>query len=219
VKRSGTLGKKINNLASPTGAKEDLNGQEHQFSKHSSRFSAPVQQSLSFLPSTIQGCPLAPDNLKRPGTEAPARGLSSRLNQVERQPPHSLYPLQQMVALQFCHGQSGATGISRPACSAQCSLLLGIIPTEDHRDRRRPGRAFGMRQIRIRALDSGSGSCAKISLPQNPVRQTKDLARRKEVERQLIHSFLTPISPDFPVPDFPRSEASRRSGSLSLLRP
>lgn len=97
-------------------------------------------------------CPLAPDNLKRPGTEAPARCLSSRLDHVERQPLHRLYPLQQMVALQFCRGQSGPAGISRPAFSAKCSLLLGIIPTEDHRDRRRPGRAFGMLQVRIRAL-------------------------------------------------------------------
>ena len=40
---------------------------------------------------------------------------------------------------------------------------------------------------------SATGSCEKINLPQNPVRQTKDLARRKEVERQLIHSFLSPI--------------------------
>ena len=157
MERSGTLGKKINNLASPSGAKEDLSGQEHQFSKHSSRFSAPVQQSLSFLPSPIQGCPLAPDNLKRPGTEGPARCLSSRLNHVERQPPHRLYPLQQTAALQFCHGQGGATGISRPAFSAKCSLLRGIIPTEDHRDRRRPGRAFGMLQVRIRALTPMAG--------------------------------------------------------------
>ena len=54
---------------------------------------------------------------------------------------------------------------------------------------------------------SGTGRCEKIKLPQNPVRQTKDLARRKKAERQLIHSFLSaisPICPDLPIsPDLP----------------
>ena len=45
---------------------------------------------------------------------------------------------------------------------------------------------------------SAPGSCEKINLPQNPVRQTRDLARRKEVESQLIHSFQGPISSSAP---------------------
>ena len=49
------------------------------------------------------------------------------------------------------------------------------------------GVAIGVRQ-------SGSGSCEKINSPQIPVRQTKDLARRKELQKQLIHSFQSPNS-------------------------
>ena len=71
------------------------------------------------------------------------------------------------------------------------------------------GPGVGLRRLpRLLNRGSGAGICEKIKLPQNPVRQTKGLARRKAKRgRKAINSQL-------PVPDRPNSG----SGSCEKIK-
>ena len=64
---------------------------------------------------------------------------------------------------------------------------------------------------------SGIGRCGKIKLPQNPVRPTKGLTRRKKVERQLIHSFQLPNPTPAANPSRRPWESRHFQKSISLI--